>query len=189
MFFGPPVRLMQIFEARSIHPPGIQRDSKIRTFQPANRQLENNAKAPFFSIGRSVFLRKRNTLPNRASVEGEPCKCRSRAVQAIRTSRASIQGPESVYFLHTTLVFAHVYAGFQPQRLLFRKICTKAVSANKANTGHFESQTTKDVTRRFPHQPIVKSQRSGVLRSSSKAKPSHSKARSPSGESMRFFSR
>ena len=180
---------MQIFEARGIHPPGIQRDSKIRTFQPANRQPESNAKAPFFSIGSSLFLRKRNTLPNRASVEGEPCKCRSRAVQAIRTSRASVQGAESAYFLHTTPVFAHVYTGFQPQRLLFRKICTKAVSADKANTEHFESQTTEGVTRRFPHQPIVKSQRSGVLRSSSKAKPSHSKARSPSGESMRFFSR
>lgn len=180
---------MPISEARSIHPPGIQRDSKIRTFQPANRQPESNAKAPFFSIGSSLFLRKRNTLPNRASVEGEPCKYCSRTVQAIRTSRASVQGPESAYFLHTAHVFAHVYAGFQPQRLLFRKICTKAVSANKANTGHFESQTTKGVTRRFPHQPIVKSQRSGVLRSSSKAKPSHSKARSPSGESMRFFSR
>lgn len=189
MFFGPPARLVPIFEARSIHPPGIQRDSKIRTFQPANRQPENNAKAPFFSIGSSVFLRKRGTLPNRASVEGEPYKCCSRTVQAIRTSRASVQESESAYFPHTTLVFAHVYAGFQPQRLLFRKICTKAVSANKANTEHFESQTTKDVTRRFPHQPIVKSQRSGVLRSSSKAKPSHSKARSPSGESMRFFSR
>lgn len=180
---------MQIFEARGIHPPGIQRDSKIRTFQPANRQPESNAKAPFFSIGSNLFLRKRNTLPNRASVEGEPCKCRSRAGQAIRTSRASVQGAESTYFLHTTPVFAHVYAGFQPQRLLFRKIRTKAVSANKANIEHFESQTTEDVTRQFPHQPIVKSQRSGVLRSSSKAKPSHSKTRSPSGESMRFFSR
>lgn len=189
MFFGPPARLVLIFEARGIHPPGIQRDSKIRTFQPANRQPENNAKAPFFSIGSSVFLRKRGTLPSRASVEGEPCKCRSRAGQAIRTSRASVQGPESAYFLHTTLVFAHVYAGFQPQRFLFRKIRTKAVSANKANIEHFESQTAKGMTRRFPHQPIVKSQRSGVLRSSSKAKPSHSKARSPSGESMRFFSR
>lgn len=189
MFFGPPARLVPIFEARSIHPPGIQRDSKIRTFQPANRQPESNAKAPFFSIGSSVFLRKRGTLPSRASVEGEPCKCCSRTVQAIRTSRASVQESESAYFLHTTLVFAHVYAGFQPQRLLFRKICTKAVSANKANTEHFESQTVLSVTRRFPHQPIVKSQRSGVLRSSSKAKPSHSKARSPSGESMRFFSR
>lgn len=189
MFFGPPARLVLIFEARGIHPPGIQRDSKIRTFQPANRQPENNAKAPFFSIGSSVFLRKRSTLPSRASVEGEPCKCRSRAGQAIRTSRASVQESESAYFPHTTLVFTHVYAGFQPQRLLFRKICTKAVSANKANTEHFESQTTEDVTRRFPHQPIVKSKWSGVLRSSSKAKPSHSKARSPSGESMRFFSR
>lgn len=189
MFFGPPVRLVPIFEARGIHPPGIQRDSKIRTFRSANRQPESNAKAPFFSIGSSVFLRKGNTLPSRASVEGEPCKCCSRTVQAIRTSRASVQGPESAYFLHTAHVFAHVYAGFQPQRLLFRKICTKAVSANKANTGHFESQMAEGVTRQFPHQPIVKSQRSGVLRSSSKAKPSHSKARSPSGESMRFFSR
>lgn len=189
MFFGPPARLVPIFEARGIHPPDIQRDSKIRTFQPTKRQPESSTKAPFFSIGSSVFLRKRGTLPSRASVEGEPGKCRSRAGQAIRTSRASVQGPESAYFLHTTLVFAHVYAGFQPQRLLFRKIRKKAVSANKANTGHFESQTAKGMTRRFPHQPIVKSQRSGVLRSSSKAKPSHSKARSPSGESMRFFSR
>lgn len=189
MFFGPPARLVLIFEARGIHPPGIQRDSKIRTFQPANRQPESNAKAPFFSIGSSVFLRKRGTLPSHTSVEGKPCKCCSRAGQAIRTSRASVQESESAYFPHTTLVFAHVYAGFQPQRLLFRKICTKAVSANKANTGHFESQMVLSVTRRFPHQPIVKSQRSDVLRSSSKAKPSHSKARSPSGESMRFFSR
>lgn len=189
MFFEPPARLVPIFEARDIHPTDIQRDSKIRTFQPAKRQPKNSAKAPFSSIGSSVFLRKRDRLPSRASVEGEPCKCRSRAVQAIRTRRASVQGAGSAYFLHTTPVFAHVYAGFQPQRLLFRKICTKAVSANKANTGHFESQMTEDVTRRFPHQPIVKSQRSGVLRSSSKAKPSHSKARSPSGESMRFFSR
>ncbi len=189
MFFGPPARLVPIFEARSIHPPGIQRDSKIRTFQPANRQPESSAKAPFSSIGSNLFLRKRDMLPSRASVEGEPCKCRSRAVQAIRTSRASVQESESAYFPHTTLVFAHVYAGFQPQRLLFRKIRTKAVSANKANTGHFESQTAESMTRQFPHQPIVKSQRSGVLRSSSKAKPSHSKTRSPSGESMRFFSR
>ena len=182
MFFGPPARLVPIFEARGIHPPGIQRDSKTRTFQPVNRQPEKQRKS-------TIFQHRKQRFPPKTGHAPEPCKCRSRAVQAIRTSRASVQGPESAYFPHTTLVFAHVYAGFQPQRLLFRKICTKAVSANKANIEHFESQTVLSVTRQFPHQPIVKSQRSGVLRSSSKAKPSHSKARSPSGESMRFFSR